>query len=77
MIYIHESLKFGIQLQCPLGGNPEGQRSPGSLAIVQEGKPGCTGAGCSHVLEEELAGNKTSLAELRALAGTQGEKESL
>lgn len=65
-------------MQCHLGGDPERLRSPGRLDIVdivEEGNLGCTGSGCSHVLEEGPAGNETSLDELRALAGTQGKKE--
>ena len=32
---------------------------------------GGAGAGCPHVLKDEPAGKKTSMAEQRALAGTQ------
>ena len=61
--------------QSPLGGSPEGQRSPGRLDILQEGNLKGTGAGHPHVLKDEPAGKKTSLAEQRALAGTQGKKK--
>jgi len=60
-----------------LGGSPEGQRSPGSLDILQGGNFKGTGAGCRYALKDELVGSKTSLTESRDLAGTQEEKESL
>ena len=62
--------------KSPLGGSPEGQRSPGRLDILQEGNLKGAGAGRPHVLKDELAGKKTGLAEQRALAGTQEKKES-
>lgn len=38
---------FRRQVNCPpLGGGPEGQRSPRSLDILEEGNPKCLGAGC-------------------------------
>jgi len=49
-----------------LGGSPEGQRSPGRLDILQEGNLKVR----PHVLNDEPAGKKTSLAELRVLDGT-------
>jgi len=44
------------------------------LEILQDGNLKGTGAGCPHVLKDELAGKKTSLAEQRVLAGTQEKK---
>ncbi|KAK4826796.1 hypothetical protein QYF61_011604, partial [Mycteria americana] len=58
-------------LRSPLGGSPEGQRSPGRLDILQEGNLKGTGAGCPHVPKDEPAGKKTGLAEQKALAGIQ------
>lgn len=42
--------------RIPLGGNPEGQRSPGSLDTLQEGNLQGGGAGCPHVLKDEKEG---------------------
>ena len=57
-----------------MGGSPEGQRSPARLDVLQEGNLKGTGAGHPHVLKDEQAGSKTSLAEQRALAGTWAKK---
>ncbi|KAK4828709.1 LOW QUALITY PROTEIN: hypothetical protein QYF61_000547 [Mycteria americana] len=61
-------------LWSPLGGSPEGQRSPRRLDILQEANLKSTEVGHPHVLKDKPAGKKTGLAEQRALAGTQGEK---
>ena len=61
----------------PLRGSAEGKRSPGRLDTLQEGNLKGAGAGRTHVQKEGPAGEKTGLAEQRALAGTQETKESL
>ncbi|KAK4809932.1 hypothetical protein QYF61_001659 [Mycteria americana] len=82
----HSGQSLGVlQLWCPirawltesLGSSPKGQRSPGRLDILQEGNLKGAGADRPHVLKDELAGKKTSLAEQRDLAGTQEKEESL
>ncbi|KAK4832250.1 hypothetical protein QYF61_021602 [Mycteria americana] len=59
----------------PLGGSPEGQRSPGRLDILQEGNLKGAGAGCPHVPKDEQVGKKTGLAEQSTLAGSRGKKK--
>lgn len=49
----------------PLGGGPEGQRSPRSVDILEEGNLKRVGAGCL------CAARKASLIQQRALARTQ------
>ncbi|GAB0179913.1 hypothetical protein GRJ2_000456600 [Grus japonensis] len=44
--------------QSPLGGRPEGQRSPGRLDILQEGNLKGTAAGCPHVLKDGQRGRR-------------------
>ncbi|KAK4810447.1 LOW QUALITY PROTEIN: hypothetical protein QYF61_004227, partial [Mycteria americana] len=66
-----------VQPHSPLGGSPEGQRSPGRLDILQEGNPKGAGAGRPYVPKDKLVGKKTGLAEQGAFAGTQEKKESL
>jgi len=61
----------------PLGESPEGQSGPGRLDILQGRSLKGTGAGCPHVLQDELVGKMTSLAEQGALAETQVKKEGL
>jgi len=60
-----------------LGGSPEKQKNPQRMDILQEENLKSIGAGHPHMLKDELAGKKTSLAERRALAETQERKESL
>lgn len=46
------------------------------LDILQDRDLQGTGVGCPHVLEDEPVGKKTSLAEQKALEGTQEEKKN-
>ena len=48
-----------------------------TFKILQGGSLKGTGAVCPHVLQDKPAGKTTSLAEQRALAGTQEKKEGL
>jgi len=64
-------------LRESLGREPEGQRGPGRLHILQGGSLKGTGAGCPHVPQDEPAGKMTGLSEQGALAGTQEKKEGL
>ncbi|KAK4818656.1 hypothetical protein QYF61_017264 [Mycteria americana] len=52
---------------------PQPQILKTPAANEKEGLKGA-GTGCPHVLKDELVGKKTSLAEQRALAGTQEKK---
>ncbi|KAK4812034.1 hypothetical protein QYF61_026172 [Mycteria americana] len=67
----HKNISVPTKEDSPLGGSPEGQRSPGRLDILQEGNLKGAGAGRPHVPKDKPAGKKTGLAEQRALAGTQ------
>ena len=59
------------------GESPEGQRGPARLDILQGGSLKGTGAGCSHVPQDEPKGKAIGLAKQGALTGTQGENEGL
>lgn len=52
-------------------------KDPGRLDVLSEGNLRGTGAASAHRPREKLTGNMTRLVEQRALAGTQGKKESL
>jgi len=57
-----------------LGGLTEGQRCPGRLDTLQGRSIQGAGAGHCDGPKDQTAGNKTGLAEQRALTGTQGKK---
>lgn len=60
----------------PMGGSPEGQRSPGPLLKeeILEGA-GADSPGNMKQLKHEPVVEETKLTEQRALAGTQGKKK--